>query len=89
MAGLHPRPGDGLVNGLARPSRFRRRQVLITRKHTDILIVAGIGLYGAAVAFPLLLQQVTPPVFGAAAIGTALLIAGLHVRWKRGEHSRE
>ena len=83
MASLQPDPTKGRVNGLARPSRFRGRPVRVARAHPVSLIAAGVSLYAVALVFPLFLKQVSPTVFAAALVGTALLLAGLHVRWTR------
>ena len=40
-------------------------------------------MYVAAMVFPIVLRQVNGTIFVAAIAGTALLIAGLHVRWTR------
>ncbi|HEV8595487.1 MAG TPA: hypothetical protein VGR51_08165 [Thermoplasmata archaeon] len=83
MAGLQP-PAAGKVNGLSRPSPVARgHRVRFPARHPSSLIAFGFGLYGLALMFPLLLRQVTPPVFVAALAGTAILLWGLHVRWTR------
>jgi len=45
--------------------------------------MAGVGLYAAALVFPVVLRQVNATIFAAAVAGTALVIAGLHIRWTK------
>ena len=47
------------------------------------LIAAGAGLYVVALIFPVVLRQVNVAIFAVAVAGTALLLAGLHIRWTR------
>ena len=81
MAGLHPPRKDGRVNGLQGPTGPRGRSFRLARRYPLSLIVAGLGLYLVALIFPVALRQVSSEVVAGAVAGTALLIAGLHVRW--------
>ena len=75
----------GKVNGLQRPARYRGPGLRVRRRAPVTLVVAGAGLYVVALLFPLLLRQVSGPIVAAAVLGTVLLLAGLHVRWTRGD----
>lgn len=83
MPGLSPTPASGKVNGLSRPSRFRGRRLGMPARAPTSLVAAGLGLYGVALLFPLLLRQVSVLVAAGAVVGTALVLVGLHVRWTR------
>jgi hypothetical protein len=73
----------GRINGLQRETPNPGRRVRFQRAAQTPLIGLGSVLYAVALVFPLLLKQVNPVVFGAAFLGTALVLAGLHVRWTR------
>ena len=83
MAGLHPPAAQGRVNGLERPHRVPARRARLARAPPISLIMAGAGLYAVALVFPLVLRQVNATIFAAAVAGTALVIAGLHIRWTK------
>lgn len=82
MAGPHATASK--VNGLRRVWASRPGLALRAGAGTSVL-VAGAGLYAAALAFPLVLHQASLPVLGVALLGTALLLLGLHIRWTRSD----
>lgn len=75
----------GKVNGLQRPTRVPGAGLRVRRRAPVTLVVAGGSLYVVALLFPVLLRQVSGPIVLAAVLGTVLLLAGLHVRWTRGD----
>ncbi len=83
MAGLDASLRSGKVNGLQRPAPRAARRFRAPARHPTSLLVVGVGLYAAALLFPLFLRQVTEVIAGAAVLGTALFLLGLHFRWNR------
>ena len=73
--------GMGRINGIRREGPVPGRRIKISRDLQLPLLALGAALYGVALAFPLLLRQVTPPVYIIALAGTAILLLGLHARW--------
>lgn len=69
--------GNSLRGGVA----FRGRRGRIRRGVHIPLIALGSGVYAFALAFPIVLRQLAPPVYVAAFVGTALVLLGLHLRW--------
>lgn len=74
----------GKINGLQRAARIRRSRSLVLARDHFPWLAAGTAVYGIAIAFPILLRQVSAITYVAALVGTALLLIGLHLKWTAG-----